>query len=176
MLDSVHNCQLSIVNCQLKNIFSLAVLQIPPDRAHVAQGLHNFGYDLEDVVDLLVGVILAEGKPQAAVGHIVDPADGQQHMAGIQAAAGAGRAGGRGYALHIQQKQQRFALDAFKTEADIVGQTAIYSVNELSLRGGRKPTWQSASLAMSLFKNAPEGVRIATPVCALVRNDISCEI
>ena len=31
---------------------------------------------------------------------------------------------------------------------------------------------QSASLSMSVVKSASVGVRIATPVCALVRNDI----
>ena len=58
-----------------------------------------------------------------AVGHIVDTADGQQHMAGIQGAGGTGRAGRGADALVIQQKQQALALNALEAEIDVAGQT-----------------------------------------------------
>ena len=50
------------------------------------------------------------------------PANGQQHMAWVQAAGGAGGAGGRADPLLIQQKQQALALDALKAETHIAGQ------------------------------------------------------
>ena len=50
------------------------------------------------------------------------PADGQQHMAGIEASGGAGGAGGGADALGIQQKQETLTLDSLKAEADIAGQ------------------------------------------------------
>ena len=72
-------------------------------------------------------VVFAQGQAQAAVGHIMHPADGQQHMAGIQRAGGAGGAGGGTHALHIQQEQQALALDALKAEAHIAGK-AVYRI------------------------------------------------
>mgnify|MGYP006945381289 CR=1 FL=1 len=66
---------------------------------------------------------MAQAQAQGAVGDLVGSADGQQHMAGIQRAGGAGRAGGSADTLHIQQKQQALALDALEAEADVAGQT-----------------------------------------------------
>ena len=57
-----------------------------------------------------------------AVGDLVGQADGQQHMAGVQAARGAGGAGGGADAFHVEQKQHALALDPLKREVDIVGQ------------------------------------------------------
>ena len=56
------------------------------------------------------------------MGHVVDPADGQQNMAGIQRAGGTCRAGGGADAVSVQQEQQALALDAFEAEVDIAGQ------------------------------------------------------
>ena len=75
------------------------------------------------MVDFFVGVVLAEGKPQRAVSHVVHPADGQQYVAGVKAAGGAGGAGRGAHALGVQQKQQALALNALKAEADVAGQT-----------------------------------------------------
>ena len=48
--------------------------------------LNHLGDDLQHVVDFFLGVVLAERQPQGTVGHVMDTADGQQHMAGIQRA------------------------------------------------------------------------------------------
>ena len=85
--------------------------------------LHYFGNHLQNVVNLFIGIVFTQGKAQGTVGHIVDPADGQQHMAGIQRAGGTGGTGRSLNTLEVQHQQQAFAFDAFKAEADIVGQT-----------------------------------------------------
>ena len=55
------------------------------------------------------------------------PPDGQQDMAGVQGAGGAGRAGGGADAPVVQQQEQTFPLNALKTEVDIAGET-VYRV------------------------------------------------
>ena len=72
------------------------------------------------------------------MGHIVDPANGQKHMTGVQTAGGAGRAGGSADTLHIQQKQQTLALDALEAEADITGQTVDAVTIECAVGDGGK--------------------------------------
>ena len=68
--------------CILQNIFSLTGLQIPPYGGHIPQILDHLGNDLQNMVDLFLRVVFAEAQTQAAVGHVMNPADGQQHMAG----------------------------------------------------------------------------------------------
>ena len=86
-----------------QDIFSLAGLEVSPNRAHVTQMLDDFRNHLQDVVHLFVGVVIAQAQTQGAVGHIMDTADGQQHMAGIQTTGGAGRTGRSGNTLEVQQ-------------------------------------------------------------------------
>ena len=50
---------------------------------------------------------------------------GQQHVAGIQAAAGAGAAGAGADAGHVQAQQQALPLDALKAEADDAGDLVV---------------------------------------------------
>ncbi len=59
------------------------------------------------------------------MGHLVGPADGQQHVAGIQGAGGAGGAGGGADPLVVQQQEQALALDALEAEADVAGQPVL---------------------------------------------------
>ena len=110
---------------KLQNILPLAALQVTPHGAHVPKVSNHLGNDLQDVIHFLVGVVLAQRKPQGAMGHVVNPADGQQHMAGIQRAGGAGGAGGGADPVGIQQKQQALALDALEAEADVARQTVL---------------------------------------------------
>ena len=57
----------------------------------------------------------------------MDPADGQQHVAGVQRTGGAGRAGGGTDPPVVQQEQEGLPLDAFKAEVDIAGE-ALYRI------------------------------------------------
>ena len=57
------------------------------------------------------------------MGNIVDTADGQQHVAGIQRAGGAGATGGCAHTQSVQVQKQALALDALEAEAYIAGQT-----------------------------------------------------
>ena len=75
------------------------------------------------MVDFFIGVVVAQRQTQRTVGDIVYPADGQQNMAGIQAAGSAGRTGRCANTLGIQQEQQGFAFNALKAEANVTGQT-----------------------------------------------------
>ena len=63
------------------------------------------------MVHLFHGVPLTQAQPQRAVGHIVDPANGQQHVAGVQRAGGAGGAGGGADTPLVQQQQQALAVN-----------------------------------------------------------------
>ena len=53
---------------------------------------------------------------------LVGQADGKQHVAGVQAAGGACRAGGGTDAAHVQHEQQAFALGRGEAGVHIVGQ------------------------------------------------------
>ena len=55
------------------------------------------------------------------MGNLMRAADSEKHMARIERARGAGGAGGSAYALCIEQKQERLALDTLEAEADIAG-------------------------------------------------------
>lgn len=52
-------------------------------------------------------------------------AQGQQHMAGIQGAAGTSAAGAGTDSRHIQPEEQAFSLDALKAEADDAGHLVV---------------------------------------------------
>ena len=97
-------------------------MQIPPDGREAAQIGNDVLDGGDDVFHILRGVFLPQGQPQGTVGNIMNPADGQQHMAGIQGAGGAGAAGGSADALLVQQEQEGLALDAFKAEVDVAGE------------------------------------------------------
>ena len=57
------------------------------------------------------------------MGYIVDTADCQKYMAGVERPGGAGAAGGSTDALVIQQKEKRFSFDPLKAAVHISGQT-----------------------------------------------------
>ena len=56
------------------------------------------------------------------MGNVVYPADGQQHMAGIQRAGGAGGAGGGTDTFIVQKQQKGLPFDTLKTEVHIAGE------------------------------------------------------
>ena len=111
----------------------LAGLQIPPEGGDAAKIAYHVGDRAYKVIDFFFRDIVAQRKPQGAVGNLVGPANGQQHMAGVQAAGGAGRAGGSADALVIQQQKQRLSFDAFKAEVHRAGQTAVPVAVELAV-------------------------------------------
>ena len=92
------------------------------------------------MVDLFHAVVFADGQTQAAVGDLVRQADGQQHMARVERAGGAGAARGGADASVIQHQQQALALDALKAHVhgagDMVLQTAVdFAVGDLAELG-----------------------------------------
>src|SRR5699024_10835634 len=79
----------------------------------------------QDVVHFLHGVVLAQAQAQGAVGDLMGHSQGQQHVAGVQAAAGAGAAGAGADAGHVQAQQQALPLDALKADADDAGDLVV---------------------------------------------------
>ena len=63
-----------------------------PHGAHLAQRAHDVRHLLQNIVHLFHGVVLAQAQTQGTVGDLMGQAQGQQHMAGVQGAAGAGAA------------------------------------------------------------------------------------
>ncbi|CAN3999489.1 hypothetical protein PBMFNG_PBMFNG_14900, partial [Dysosmobacter welbionis] len=56
-----------------------AGLQLVPHRGHAPQIGHDPRQDLQDIVDLLRPVLMAQAQPEGAVSHLVGPPQGQQH-------------------------------------------------------------------------------------------------
>lgn len=71
------------------------------------------------------------------------PPDGQQDMAGVQGAGGAGRAGGGADAPVVQQQEQALPLDALKAEVHIAGKPTHRVAVEGGVGNLRQPRNQS---------------------------------
>ena len=100
------------------------------------------------MVDLLLGVLLAERQTQRAVRDLVRAADGEQNVARIERAGRARAAGGGADALLVKQEQQALALDALKAEVHVAGKTLRRVAVE------RRCAEWSWSPAMSLSRRA----------------------
>ena len=111
----------------------LSGLQILPHGGYAAEIGNDLGYYLDDVVYLLHRVVFADGQTERAVGDLVGQAQGQQHMAGVEGAGGAGRAGGCADALGVQQKQEALALDALKAHIDGAGNVVLQGAVDLAV-------------------------------------------
>ena len=104
---------------------AFALFKCIPHGGHIAQICHHFRHSGDDVVYLLHGVVLADGKSQRAVGNLVGQTQTQKHMAGIQRTGGAGGAGAGADALGIQPQKKAFALDALKAHIDSAGDMVL---------------------------------------------------
>ena len=93
-----------------------------PERAHRAETLNDLREHLNDVIHVALVVDVAEAQAQRAMRDLVLEADGEQHVAGIERAAGACAAGGSADALEVEHQEKGFALDALKAEADVARQ------------------------------------------------------
>ena len=100
-----------IVSCLLVGILH-GLQHVGPHGAHLPQSAHHLRHLLENVVHLFHGVVLGQAQPQGAVGDLVGHTQGQQHVAGVQGAAGAGATGAGADARQIQTQQQALPLDA----------------------------------------------------------------
>lgn len=96
-----------------------------PERAHRTEAVDDRREDLQNVIDVALVVCVAEAQAQGTVRDLVLEADGEQHVARVERAAGAGAAGRSADALEVEHQEQRFALDAFKAEADVAGQALL---------------------------------------------------
>ena len=50
-------------------------MTVLPNRTHRAQGLNNIGDRLDDIINILLGVLLAKGQAQRAVRDLVRQTD-----------------------------------------------------------------------------------------------------
>ena len=89
------------------------------------QPLDDRRQDLDHVVHLVRRVVARQGEPDRAVGQGEGQAHGPQHVARLQAAAGAGRAAAGGHADAVQQQQDAFALDVLEADVGGVGQAVL---------------------------------------------------
>ena len=83
-------------------------------RAHRAQSLNNIGNGLDDIINVLLGVLLAEGQAQRAVRDLVRQTDRHQNVGRVERTGGACRTGGAADARVIQTQDQALALDRLK--------------------------------------------------------------
>src|SRR3990172_6106757 len=87
-----------------------------PGRGERAEAGDDAGKRLEDVVDLLRRVVLADGQPQAAPGEVFGDAERGEDVGGLQRPAGAGAAAGGGDAGEVEGDEDRFAFDVLEAE------------------------------------------------------------
>ena len=71
---------------------------------HGPQGLHHFGHDLQEAVDVGFGVVPAEGDEQGALGQAKVHAGADEHVGGPERPGGAGGAGGHADAFFIHEQ------------------------------------------------------------------------
>lgn len=102
-------------------------MTVLPNRAHRAQGLNNIGDRLDDIINVLLGVLLAKGQTQRAVRDLVRQTDRHQNVRRIERTGGACRTGGAAYACVIQSQDQALALDRLKDERSGARQT-VYRI------------------------------------------------
>ena len=156
---------------KLQNKRFLSALQIPPDGGEAAQVSDNIFDGGDDVFHIFRRVFPAQSQPQGSMGHIMDPADGQQHMAGIQGTGGAGTAGGSADALLIQQEKKGFSLNAFKAEADISGEP-LFGV---AVQGGMGDFRKACNQPVPENRSDPSVLNGATaPVQTALKLPLSC--
>src|SRR5574343_1122895 len=89
-----------------------------PQGGQLAQLGHVLLDGLDGVIDLFFGGPTTNGHAQAAVGQLVAAAQGAQHIAGLQAGRGAGRAGRHRQALDAHD--QRLAFDEVEAHVDVL--------------------------------------------------------
>ena len=71
-------------NQSLYKMFALTLFKLVPHGGHVAQVLDDSRDDLDDMVDLLHGVVLAYRQAQGAVGDLMRQAEREQDMARVE--------------------------------------------------------------------------------------------
>ena len=102
-------------------------MTVLPNRAHRAQGLNNIGDRLDDIINVLLGVLLAKGQAQRAVRDLVRQTDRHQNVRRIERTGRACRTGGAAYACVIQSQDQALALNRLKDERSGARQT-VYRI------------------------------------------------
>ena len=102
-------------------------MTVLPNRAHRAQGLNDVGNRLDDIINVLFGVLLAEGQTQRAMRDLMRQADCHQNVGRIERTGRACRTGGAAYACVIQSQDQALALDCLKDERSGARQT-VYRI------------------------------------------------
>ena len=98
---------------------TLTLGKVAPERRHTAEIRHDVGYRLDDIVDVLLGCVLAESEAQGAVRDFVGSADSEEDVAWVKRAGGTRRAGRRANSLVVKQQEQRFSLDTLEAEVHI---------------------------------------------------------
>src|SRR5580698_669416 len=73
-------------------------------------------------VDVVLGGGVAQGETQGTAGAGVVGAEGQQHVAGLGHARGAGGAGGAGDSVRVEQHEQGVALATREGEVRVAGE------------------------------------------------------
>ena len=71
---------------------ALAVYKVAPEGGHIPKVGNHIADGLNNIINIGLSGIIAQGQPQGTVGNLVGAANGQQHMAGVKTAGGAGGA------------------------------------------------------------------------------------
>ena len=85
------------------------------------------------MVDLFHRVILADGEAETSVGHLVREADGEEHVARVQGAGGAGASGRGADPLIIQHEEKALALDALEAHVHGAGDVVLEAAVNLAV-------------------------------------------
>ena len=81
------------------------------ERAHLAQARNDGRKLFENVVNVLVGVLVGEGKTERAVCLFVRQTDREKNVRRLKRCRRAGGSGRSGDSCHVEEKYQAFAFD-----------------------------------------------------------------
>mmetsp|Transcript_15032 Transcript_15032/g.35474 ORF Transcript_15032/g.35474 Transcript_15032/m.35474 type:complete len:690 (-) Transcript_15032:2922-4991(-) len=114
-----------------------AVLVHIPQRGQFTQLGDPVRQHADGVIDLFLGREAADGHAQRAVRQLVRAAQRAQHIAGLQAGRGAGRAGRHRQALHAHD--QRLAFHVVERDVEVVRHALLKIAVDEGLLDARQP-------------------------------------
>ena len=100
-----------------------AFLEFLPHGGHVAQLVDDLGKSLENVIDVLHRVVLAEAHDDIALGQRVIEFDGAEDVGNLELFADAARSAGDRNTLIVEKQKLAFSLDELRAEIQRIADT-----------------------------------------------------
>ena len=131
-------------------------MEIVPGGRHFAESRNCFGKGFNEIIDLRIGIILAEAEEYISLGERFRQADGGENRWEAHGFGNAGCAGSDGDTFCIEHEREPFAFDEFDADVEIGG-VAMFA------RGGAVELEVSATADEILPGVALEGSDVGIP-------------